>query len=62
MDTIEGNKELECDRCNSIVSEKFECERCGIEIGDCCQAAYTQFSQIDYNCCKSCDSNTDYDD
>jgi len=61
MDTIEGNKKLVCERCEGDVSETFSCERCEIVIGECCQAAYTQFSQIDYNCCKSCDSRTDYD-
>lgn len=43
-----------CERCEDYTSETYECERCSMMIGSCCQAQYNQFSQIDYNCCKGC--------
>jgi len=34
--------------------ETFECERCGGSMTADDQAAYNQFSQIDFSCCQSC--------
>ena len=54
---------LTCESCGNETSEIYPCERCGALMGSCCQAAYTQFSQIDFNCCKSCaETKDDYDD
>lgn len=47
-------KPVVCERCEKECNEVFECERCGLMICDKCQAVYNQFTQIDYNCCKSC--------
>lgn len=43
-----------CERCEKTCNEVFECEICGQMICDKCQAVYNQFSQIDFNCCKTC--------
>lgn len=48
-----------CESCFKPVDDLRECERCETMIGDCCQAEYNQFTQIDYNCCKSCGINND---
>lgn len=43
-----------CERCEKEATEVYECERCEQMICDNCQAEYNAFTQIDYNCCKSC--------
>lgn len=43
-----------CERCEKDCDEVFMCERCELMICDKCQAEYNQFTQIDYNCCKTC--------
>lgn len=43
-----------CDKCGVYSDEVYECERCGEMICGGCQAEYNQFTQIDFNCCKSC--------
>lgn len=55
-----------CERCENTVKEVFMCERCESLICDNCAAVYNQFTQIDYNCCKTCasilpDDYKDYD-
>lgn len=43
-----------CERCEKDVDEVFACEHCDQMICENCQADYNQFTQIDYNCCKTC--------
>lgn len=45
----------DCERCQKECDEVFECEICETMICADCQAVYNQFSQIDFNCCKSCE-------
>ena len=56
MNTLENynKKGVVCERCEKDVDEVYACERCDRMICDGCQAQYNQFTQIDYNCCKSC--------
>ncbi len=49
-----------CERCEKDCHEVFECEICSQMICDDCQATYNQFTQIDYNCCKTCAKNREY--
>jgi hypothetical protein len=44
----------DCERCGSVADEVYHCEMCDQLIGSCCQAGFNQFTQIDFNCCKSC--------
>ncbi len=48
------NKKLFCSRCEKDAIELFECQRCTENVCDKCLAEYNQFTQIDYDCCKSC--------
>lgn len=48
------NEKLVCERCENDAVELFACEMCDQMICDNCQASYNPFTQIDYNCCKSC--------
>lgn len=50
----EETKKVYCERCEKDCKEVFMCEKCETMICDKCQAEYNQFTQIDYNCCKSC--------
>ena len=43
-----------CERCEKDCKEVFLCERCEMMICHNCSASYNQFTQIDYNCCKTC--------
>lgn len=43
-----------CEKCEKEVRDVYECERCGSMFCDNCGAVYDQFTQIDFNCCKSC--------
>ena len=45
---------LKCQCCGTKVSEFLECTRCDCDYCENCQAPYNQFSQIDFNLCKSC--------
>lgn len=57
-----GNSPI-CERCESNAKELFMCERCERMICSKCTPVFTQFSSIDYNCCKSCaESELDRDD
>ena len=57
------NKKLVCSRCEKDATELFECQRCAEDVCDKCLAEYNQFTQIDYDCCKSCaNSNHGVDD
>jgi hypothetical protein len=43
-----------CEVCEKNVKELTHCERCDTKLCfDCC-APYNQFTQIDYDCCKTC--------
>lgn len=44
----------DCEVCAETVEEVYHCERCDRLICSKCQAEFNQFSQIDFNCCKSC--------
>lgn len=46
-----------CERCGKSVLETFPCERCDVNICSNCLASFNQFTQIDYNRCKSCIDN-----
>lgn len=48
-----------CERCEKDVDEVFMCELCETMICDKCSSTYNQFTQIDFNCCKSCANNRD---
>lgn len=48
-----------CEICEKESDDLFACERCDQMICDKCQAVYNQFTQIDFNCCKSCAANQD---
>lgn len=48
-----------CERCEKDAKELFECEICNMMICENCQAVYDVFTQIDFNCCKSCASRND---
>lgn len=55
--TMEKDKEVkvtQCEVCEKDVKETYRCERCDRMYCDNCGATYDQFTQIDYNCCKSC--------
>jgi hypothetical protein len=43
-----------CEKCEKEAQEVWVCERCNDLICEDCQANYDQFSQIDFNCCKTC--------
>jgi SAM-dependent methyltransferase len=43
-----------CEQCQKKVTEVYECEKCKEMYCDKCAAEYNQFTQIDYNCCKTC--------
>ena len=43
-----------CERCERNAIELFMCEKCGSKVCEKCLAAYNQFSQIDYDCCRTC--------
>lgn len=51
------SKKFICEKCEKDVVEVYECERCNEMFCDTCSAEYNQFTQIDYNCCKSCANN-----
>ncbi len=54
MENEKENKKAVCERCERDSDELYECEHCGVMFCDGCQTQYNQFTQIDYNCCKSC--------
>lgn len=43
-----------CKVCKEHSTELYTCERCDELFCSNCQTEYNQFSQIDYNCCKTC--------
>jgi len=43
-----------CELCEKDVRETYMCEKCERMYCDNCASVYNQFTQIDYNCCKSC--------
>lgn len=43
-----------CEVCGKESDDLYECEKCLKMICHDCQAAYNQFTQIDFNCCKLC--------
>lgn len=53
----EEEDESVCESCGKPDTDLHQCEGCDQLIGYCCQATYDQFTQIDYNCCKSCAEN-----
>lgn len=61
MTTEEGKPVVICERCEKTVSEVYECEICNMMICDSCTATYNQFTQIDFNCCKSCANRREED-
>lgn len=51
-----------CGKPDKGTEETFSCEKCGSLMTSDDQADYNQFTQIDFNCCKSCaDSGGDED-
>lgn len=62
--TTKNNMEKEklvCTRCEKDATELFECQRCTENVCDKCLESYNQFTQIDYDCCKSCAKYCDAD-
>lgn len=51
--TIETENTV-CEKCNNQSDELFICEKCDCEFCSNCQAPYNKFTQIDFDCCKSC--------
>jgi hypothetical protein len=58
---MEKSENLVCSRCNCDTNELFMCEMCQESVCDKCLASYNQFTQIDFNCCKSCENTCDAD-
>lgn len=50
-----------CERCENTVNELFMCEKCELNICDKCLTSYNQFTQIDYDCCRSCANSSEND-
>jgi hypothetical protein len=47
----------ECSVCGKTTNELFPCSICEELYCDNCHAIYNQFTQIDYNCCRTCGDN-----
>jgi hypothetical protein len=43
-----------CSVCGNKSDELYRCERCDELYCDNCHLVYNQFTQIDYNCCRTC--------
>ena len=58
--TTVGIKECKCHICKSNTSEEYVCEICEEYYCEECSSTYNQFSQIDFNCCKECQENREW--
>jgi len=50
-----------CCVCGKEVSGELECKLCEEPYCEDCGATYNQFTQIDYNCCKTCAERNDHE-
>jgi len=55
-----GNSPI-CEVCENNVKEVYLCELCNRSYCDKCSTPVTATNNIDFNCCKNCANNGNYD-